>query len=270
MTDPLIAALLGQNPQALREDVSLATPLTSSPIAGRDEVVAALGAYADVFGATDADLRLTGEELDGAVVTTTVDGHVAQLAALVTRDADEMIATIHLYGRPWPYMALVRARLAEVDPSLADPAIKTSPPEGPGTSWIDHPTIPPLADDVTLFSPVLTGEPTGKAVIAQVLAAAGQSFRDPTYRAVLEIEGRQGFAIVMDEIVEGNVLQLVEMFMLNAHGEVDEIRIFTRPWPVTADLRAGIRHHLHGLLGPEYWGNPLETTSAPSEPSAVR
>ena len=218
MPDPLITALLGQDPQALREDVSLATPLTSSRITGRDAVVAALGAYADLFGATDADLRLTGEELEGAVFTTTVDGHTAQLAALVTRDVAGPIATIDIYGRPWPYMALVRERLAEVDPSLADAKVGTSPPEEPGTSWIDPPAIPPLADDVTLFSPVLTGEPTGKAVIVRILAAAAESFRDPKFRAVLQVEGRQGFAIVMDEIVEGNVLQLVEMFMLNAHG----------------------------------------------------
>jgi hypothetical protein len=263
MPDQLVTALLGQDPPALREDISLATPLTSSRITGRDAVVAALGAYADLFEASDADLRLTGEELEGAVFTTTVDGHTAQLAALVTREAAGPIATIDIYGRPWPYMALIRERLAEVAPSLADPKIGTSPPEGPGTSWIDPPAIPPLADDVTLFSPVLTGEPTGKAAIARILTAAAQSFCDPKFRAVLQVEGRPGFAAVMDEVVEGNVLQLVEIFMLNAHGEVDEIRIFTRPWPVTADLRAGIREHLNGFLGPEFWGNPQEATSVP-------
>ena len=52
MSDPLVAALLGHNPQALTDDVSLATPLTSSRIAGREAVVAALGAYTDVIGAT--------------------------------------------------------------------------------------------------------------------------------------------------------------------------------------------------------------------------
>jgi hypothetical protein len=179
---------------------------------------------------------------------------------LVTRDAAGLIATIHIYGRPWPYMALVRERLAEVDPKLADPGLGMSPPEGPGTSWTDPPAIPPLADDVTLFSPVLTGEPTGKAVIARILAAAAQSYRDPKFRAVLEVEGQPGFAAVMDEVVKGNVLQLVEIFTLNAHGEVAEIRIFTRPWAVTADLRQGIHEHLHNFLGPEFWGSPHEET----------
>jgi hypothetical protein len=182
MSDPLIDALLGRDPQALADDVSFATPLTSSRITGRDAVVAALGAYADVIGATDADFRLTGEELEGVVFTTTVDGHEAQVAALVTRDTAGMIATIHIYGRPWPYMALIRERLAEADPELADPEIGASPPEGPGTSWTDPPAIPPLANDVTLFSPVLNEEPRGKAVIGRILEAAAQSFRDPRFR----------------------------------------------------------------------------------------
>jgi hypothetical protein len=262
MPDQLISALLGQDRQALTEDVSLATPLTSSRITGREAVITALSAYADMFGPTDADLRLKGDELEGATFTTTVDGHTAQVAALVTRDAEGLIATIHMYGRPWPYMALVRERLAEVDPTLADSEIGTSPPEGPGTSWVDPPAIPPLADDVMLISPVLTGEPTGKAVIAGILQAAAQTFRNPRVRAVLQIEGQPGFAVVMDEDVEGNVLQLIEIFTLNAQGEVAAIRIFTRPWPVTAYLRQGIHEHSRDLLGPEFWGDPRQEARA--------
>ena len=155
-----------------------------------------------------------------------------------------------LPGAGWPPQT---HRPHRIDAKLADPELGTSPPEGPGTSWTDPPAIPPLADDVTLESPVLTAEPTGKAVIERILAAAAQSFRDPKFRAVLQVEGKPGFAAVMDEVVKGNVLQLIEIFTLDASGEVNEIRIFTRPWIVTADLRQGIRDHLNGLLGPEFW-----------------
>jgi hypothetical protein len=58
MSDTFVAALLGNDPDALREDVSLATPLTLPRIAGRVQVVAALRAYAEAMGATDADLLL--------------------------------------------------------------------------------------------------------------------------------------------------------------------------------------------------------------------
>jgi hypothetical protein len=56
----LISAPLGDNPAALTEDISLATPRTLARNSGRAAVVAALGACADVIGGTDADLRLEG------------------------------------------------------------------------------------------------------------------------------------------------------------------------------------------------------------------
>jgi len=258
MSDPLIGALLGDDPAAVAEDVSLATPLTSPRITGRDAVVAALGAYAEVMGATDADLRLQGEELEGAVFTTTVDGHTAQVMALVTHDEAGLIATIDIYGRPWPYMALVRDRIARLDPNLADPDLGTSPyvPEGPGTSWTDAPVVPPFADDVTLVSPLLSTEVTGKAINERILAAASQCYREQKFRAVLQVEDQPAIAAVVDEVVEGNVLQLVEIFTLNAQSEVSEIRIFSRPWPVTAYFRKCMYELLKDTLGPEFWQGP--------------
>jgi|GEM_PF-5811716 len=86
MSDRLIAAMLGRDPATLVDDVFLATPLTSLPITCRDAAVAALGAYAGVIDATDAELRRKGEQREGAVFVTSVDGHIAQVVALVTHD----------------------------------------------------------------------------------------------------------------------------------------------------------------------------------------
>jgi hypothetical protein len=62
MSDPLMSALLGHDPAFLTEDASLATLVTSPRITGRDAVVAALCAYAEIIGAPDADRRLEREE----------------------------------------------------------------------------------------------------------------------------------------------------------------------------------------------------------------
>jgi hypothetical protein len=207
--------MLGHSPAALAAEVSLATPLTAPRITGRDAVVAALGVYAEVMGATDVDLRLEGEELDGAVFTTTVGGHTAQVLALVTRDASGLIATIDMYGRPWPYMALVREEIAKIDPNLADPDLGTSPyvPDGPGTSWIEPPP------------------------------------------AVLQVAGQNAIAGVFDGHVDGgNVNQVVAVFTLNDQSEAAEIRVFTRPWPVTVYFRRCV-YEKH-ILGPEFFLGP--------------
>lgn len=264
MSDTFVAALLGNDPDALREDVSLATPLTLPRIAGRVQVVAALRAYAEAMGATDADLLLAGE-LEGAVFTATIDGHAAQVLALGARDADGLVTAIDVYGRPWPYMALVRDRLARVRPDLTDPDLGTRPyvPEGPGANWIEAPSLPPLAEDVAFYSPLLTATARGKYLNERILQAAAEIYGVQKFRAVLKVEDRNAIAGVFDGVVEGNVLQLVAIFGLNSLGQVEEIRLFSRPWPVTAYFRARMYERLNDVLGPEYWQGPSPTAPLP-------
>jgi hypothetical protein len=265
MPDTPIRALLGTDPSALRGDVTLATPLTLPVITGREQVAAALRAYADVLGAADADFRLAGGGLDGAVFTTSVDGHTAQVLALVTRDAAGLVTAIVLYGRPWPFMALVRDRLALSHPGLTDPDLGSGPyvPEGPGTGWIDAPPLPPLAEDVAFYSPLLTEVARGKHVNERILQAASEIYGEQHFRAILQVTGKNAVAAVFDGVVEGNALQLVAIFGLNGQGEVDEIRIFSRPWPVTAYFRAAMYKLLNDILGPEFWQGPSPTAPLP-------
>ncbi|MFE6130049.1 hypothetical protein ACFQ6Q_17570 [Streptomyces sp. NPDC056437] len=258
MSDPLPAALLGQTPTALAEEVSLATPLKAPRISGRDAVSAALGTYRDLLAGPEVTVRLKGDAQNAVVYSGSIDGRSAEVVALATYDDAGLISAIDLYGRPWPFMARLRDAMAKVNPGLADPDLGTGPyvPEGPTPIWVDHPAVPPLAEDVILYSPILSEEPSGKAVVGPVLKAAAQSFSDLKVRAVLQPEGRSGFAVVIDELVDGHVQQLVEIFTLNAEGEVGEIRIFTRPWAVTAHFRKNMYVLLKDLLGPEFWEGP--------------
>jgi hypothetical protein len=253
-----VNALLGRRADALREDITLATPLTLPRIAGRVAVQKALAAYADAFGADDADLFLEGADVQGAVLTSTIDGHTVQLLALVSHDSEGLIAAIDIYGRPWPYMALVRERLGRLAPELIDPSLgdPSYVPEGPGAGWIDAPAVPPLAEDVAFYSPLLTAVATGKAVNERILTAAAEIYGEQKFRALLQVVDHPAIAAVFDGTVEDNVLQLVAIFTLNADSAVREIRIFSRPWPVTAYFRAGMYKLLTDILGPEYWQGP--------------
>jgi hypothetical protein len=73
---------------------------------------------------------------------------------------------------------------------------------------------------------------------------------------VLQVDNEAAIAAVFDGTVEGNTLQLVAVFSLDEASEVSHIRIFTRPWPVTAYLRAGMYPLLKDVLGPEFWQGP--------------
>jgi hypothetical protein len=255
MPDQLLEALLGATPTALRQDVSLATPLTLERITGRDRVLSALTAYANLLDRPSFDLRVSGSELEGGVFSASTDGHLAQILALASRDEAGLVSRIDMYGRPWPYMALLRERLAVVDPALVDPALGTDgyTPEGPGTETIPGPPVPPLAEDVEFHSPLLTATARGKAANERILAVAAQVYGEATYRAVLQVEEQSAIAVLYDGAIDENAIQVAAIFTLNGQQEVASIRIFSRPWPVTAYLRARMYPLLRDLLGPEYW-----------------
>jgi hypothetical protein len=71
---------------------------------------------------------------------------------------------------------------------------------------------------------------------------------------VLQVEGQTAVAVVFDGLVEGNVVQVVVIFTLNTQNEASEIRVFSRPWPVTASFRRCV-YEKH-ILGPEYFLGP--------------
>ena len=116
--------------------------------------------------------------------------------------------------------------------------------------------MPPLADDVAFHSPLLTATATGREANERILQAAGDVYGAQRFRAVLQVDGRPAIAAVFDGTVAGNVLQLVALFGLDGHGAVQEIRIFSRPWPVTHGFRAGMYELLKDTLGPEFWQGP--------------
>src|ERR1700685_870271 len=104
MSDQLSQTLLGANPLGLSEDASFATPLTLQTIVGRENVAAALRAYAETVDRSQFDLWLTGDEFQGGVFTATTEGQVAQMLAVASVDEAGLATRIHMYGRPWPYM----------------------------------------------------------------------------------------------------------------------------------------------------------------------
>ncbi|MFJ9026631.1 hypothetical protein ACIRPU_42835 [Streptomyces sp. NPDC102259] len=123
MSDQLNAALSGQATTALTEDVSLATPLAAPRIAGRDAASAALGTYQQALAAPEATVRLKGDAVEGVVYSASPGGRETEIVALARRDATGLVDTIDVYGRPWPFMAVLLEVIAKTDPALADPSL---------------------------------------------------------------------------------------------------------------------------------------------------
>jgi hypothetical protein len=258
MAESWTGALLGQNAAGLRTDVSLAPALTLPRITGREDVNDALVAYAQALGATEAETVLGDGRLDAAIFTGNVEGHTTQTLLVAERDDEGLIARVDTYGRPWPYMALVRERLKQTHPKLTEAHVGDVPyvPEGPGDGLFDAPQLPGFAEDVAFYSPFLTAVPIGPEISQRILATAGDIYGEQMFRAVLQAQGRAAVAGAFDGKVDGHTLQLVALFGLNQDSNIDEIRIFSRPWPITYRFRVQMYERLKDTLGAEYWQGP--------------
>jgi hypothetical protein len=258
MAESWTGALLGLNVAGLRADVSLAPALTLPRITGREEVNDALVAYAQALGATEAETVLGDGRLDAAIFTGNVEGHTTQTLLVAERDDEGLIARVDMYGRPWPYMALVRERLKRTHPKLTEAQVGDVPyvPEGPGDGLIDAPQLRGFAEDVAFYSPFLTAVPIGPEISQRILATAGDIYGEQMFRAVLQAQGRAAVAGAFDGKVDGHTLQLVALFGLNQDSNIDEIRIFSRPWPITYRFRVQMYERLKDTLGAEYWQGP--------------
>ncbi len=57
--------------------------------------------------------------------------------------------------------------------------------------------------------------------------------------------------------MHGHVLQIAAVLTLNQAGQIADMRIYSRPWPVTALFRGEVYKLLRGTLGGEFWqGQP--------------
>jgi hypothetical protein len=252
--------VLGMRPEALSESVSVATPLTLGRITGRDEVLPILEELSAAFGVHDAEYVATNDERTVVTFVGEGQGRPVGLLAILTPDRSGAFGAVDLYARPWPFVAYVQEKLAanfelfRTDIDLSVPYI----PSGPTDSFLETPPPgPALAQNVAFHSPVLTEAASGHELVVTVLQAVVSVSGQPHYRA-LDDHG-QTMVAIYDGNVHGHAWQLAAVFTLDADRALADMRIYSRPWPVTALFRGEAYKLLIDTLGSEFWQgqNPL-------------
>jgi hypothetical protein len=199
---------------------------------------------------------------DRTVVTFVGEGQGRRvgLLAVLTPDGSGRFGAVDLYARPWPFVAYVREKLTSrserfrTDIDLSVPYV----PSGPTSSFLDTPPNgPALAENVAFHSPVLTETVSGRDLVVTVLKAVVTASGEPHYRA-LDDHGHTIVAIY-DAKVHGHAFQVAAVFTLGEARDLADMRIYSRPWPVTALFRGEVYKLLRDTLGEEFWQgqNPL-------------
>jgi hypothetical protein len=140
------------------------------------------------------------------------------------------------------------------DVDLSRPHVPAGPPGGFRT---EPPGLPGRSAHVAFHSPVLTDTVTGGDAVNAVLKVVEEVSGSPRFRVVSRFG--DAFVVLYDAAVHGHVWQLGAVFGLDDAGQIADMRIYSRPWPVSALFRGEAYKLLGARLGPRYWQgeNPL-------------
>jgi hypothetical protein len=187
------------------------------------------------------------------------DDHPVGLFAVLTPGATGPYNAVDLYARPWPFVAIAREKLAAEDDLFRDDVDLSAPyvASGPNAPYLETaPSLPGLALDVAFHSPVLTATAAGRDLVTVILKAVEETYGTPRYHWVRSV-GDNRLIALYDGSVHGHVLQIAAVLTLNQAGQIADMRIYSRPWPVTALFRGEVYKLLRGTLGGEFWqGQP--------------
>jgi len=86
-----------------------------------------------------------------------------------------------------------------------------------------------LADDVVFLSPIVHTPQRGKAVTTAYLTAAFRVFFAPGFRYVREIVGPSDAMLEFETVIDGIVVNGVDIIRWNADGKILEFKVMVRP-----------------------------------------
>ncbi|ASP47584.1 nuclear transport factor 2 family protein [Cognaticolwellia beringensis] len=87
-----------------------------------------------------------------------------------------------------------------------------------------------LADDVTLFSPVIHTPIKGKKVVSMYLTAAFHTFLNGTFKYDREFSGDNSAVLEFSLSVNGIDINGIDMITWNEQGKITEFKVMIRPY----------------------------------------
>ena len=86
-----------------------------------------------------------------------------------------------------------------------------------------------LAEDAVFHSPVVHTPQRGRPLTAMYLAAAFQVFFNETFRYVREIVGESDALLEFETVIDGVVVNGVDLIKWNQEGQITDFKVMIRP-----------------------------------------
>jgi hypothetical protein len=245
-----ISALLAGN-------VTFHTPILTEDLQGKDLTLRFLSAATRII----EDLTYTDEVGDDERTILFWSGFVDQReisgATVLVQDTVGLVSDLTVLLRSWGVVAnfrdtMLRA-LADVVPlSLWQLDKGNSPVPDPDAGVGQRPGGPlPLAPDVAFHSPMLTKTSSGQENVEAIHKLIGGIQGVRTYLARFVSERK--IVEYWNCVIEGHLQQGIDVFELDAGGQVTNQTVWLRPWPVVTILRDRAIAGQLPALPADYW-----------------
>jgi hypothetical protein len=246
------------------EDVTYHTPTLTVDLHGKDLTLRYLAEGTRIVD----DLQYTDQVSDDERLILFWKGILGQReisgATVLAGETGGLIRDITVLQRPWGVTAdfrdgILRA-LADVVPRPAwQPDDRKAPVPDPDAGAGQRPGGPlPLAPDVAFHSAMLTKTLHGQENVEAYHKLIDGIQGERTYLARFAPPGR--LVEYWDCVIDGHLLQGIDVFNLDGRGRVTDQTVWLRPWPVVTVFRD--RAIAAGLpfLTADYWRLPAEPT----------
>ena len=249
------------------EDVTYHTPTLTADLHGKELTLRYLAEGTRIVD----DLKYTDQGSDDERLilfwTGILDQHEISGATVLAAEAGDLIHDITVLQRPWGVTAnfrdgILRALAGVVPlPAWQLDDRKASAPD-PDAGAGQRPGGPlALAPDIAFHSAMLTK------------TLHGQENVEAYHKLIDGIQGTREYLArftAADRLVEywscvidGYLLQGIDVFKLDGHGRVTDQTVWLRPWPVVTVLRDRVIAADLPFLPADYWRLPAEPTHLP-------
>jgi hypothetical protein len=239
------------------EDATFHTPILTEDLHGKDLALRFLGEATRII----EHLAYTDEVGDGERTilfwSGVVDEREISGVTVLVKDEAGLISDITVLLRSWGVVAnfrdtMLRA-LADVVPLAAWQLDKGSAPvPDPDAGVGQRPGGPlPLAPNAAFHSPMLTKTSSGQKNVEAIHQLIGGIQGPRTYLA--RFTSAEKIVEYWNCVIEGHPQQGIDVFELDAAGQVTNQTVWLRPWPVVTLLRDRAIAGQLPFLTADYW-----------------
>jgi len=251
----------------LAEDVTYHTPTLTEDLHGKERTLRYLGAGTRIVDELEYTDQVSDDERLILFWNGILDQRELSGATILAGESGGLIHDITVLQRPWGVTANFRdgilPALAGVVPlpawQLGDRSAPDPDPDADAGQRTGGPLA--LAPDVALHSAMLTKTLHGRENVEAYHRLIDGIRGTRQYKARFTPAGR--LVEYWSCVIDGRLLQGIDVFKLDGNGTVTDQTVWLRPWPVVTMLRDRVIAASLPFLTADYWRLPAEPSHLP-------